>query len=344
MTDQKATTPSSSLPAANLESVAGTIAPELRLLNERIFLALSSPNEMMNGIVREYLRRKGKQIRPIVVILSARLFGAAATPKVISAAAAVEMLHNASLIHDDVVDETDLRRNAPTVNGIWDNHIAVLVGDFFTSTSLQLANETADLRVIGTIASLGRKLSMGELDQIYNARYHRLSRQAYFDTIDYKTASLFVACAEMGAYAANVDDSDPRMQALRNFARNLGLCFQITDDIFDYFPNRHEIGKPTGNDLREGKVTLPLLSVLLSPQPVEGLDEMLALVAKENLTDAEIARLTRFAIDNGGIEAARRDMQQLADEATRALTDAFPDTPARSLLLSILSHILSRRS
>lgn len=325
-----------------LDPIARAIAPELRELNERILLALSSPNDMMNGIVREYLRRKGKQIRPIVVILAARLFSSQTTPKIISAAASVEMLHNASLIHDDVVDESQLRRNEPTLNGIWDNHIAVLVGDFFTSTSLQLAAQTADLRIIDTIAALGRRLSMGELNQIYNARYHRLSEEAYLTTIDHKTASLFVACADMGAFAAEAADSDPRLEALRLYARNLGLCFQITDDIFDYYPRQDEIGKPTGNDLREGKITLPLLSVLLRPD-APSRQMMLALVAKDNLNADEINRLTQYAIANGGIDYARAKMQTLASEASRALTDAFNPSPARDALLALLDHILARR-
>lgn len=324
-----------------LEPIARTIAPELRELNNRILLALSSSNDMMNGIVEEYLQRKGKQIRPIVVILSARLFVESITPKIISAAASVEMLHNASLIHDDVVDESKMRRNQPTLNGIWDNHIAVLVGDFFTSTSLQLASETADIRIINTLASLGRRLAMGELNQIYNARYHRLSEQAYFNTIDNKTASLFVACSEMGAFAAGATDSDKRLEALRLFAKNLGLCFQITDDIFDYYPRETEIGKPTGNDLREGKVTLPLLSVLLRDD-APNRDMMLALVAKDGLNADEINRLTQYAIANGGIEYARTKMQQLADEAAAALCAAFADTPARAALLDLLAHILRR--
>lgn len=327
---------------STIESIARSIAPELRTLNERIFLALTSPNEMMNGIVRDYLQKKGKQIRPLVVILSAKLFTDKITPKIISAAASVEMLHNASLIHDDVVDESQLRRNEPTINGIWDNHIAVLVGDFFTSTSLQLANETADLRVIGTMASLGRRLAMGELDQIYNARYHRLSEEAYMQTIDHKTASLFVACAEMGAYAAGIADDDPRLDALRKFARNLGLCFQITDDIFDYFPCEAEIGKPAGNDLREGKVTLPLLSVLLRNEDAPHSREMLALVAKEQLNSDEINRLMQYAITNGGIDYARKKMQQLADEATEIITQYFPESDTRQTLINLLAYILRR--
>ena len=328
---------------AALDSISAALAPELTQLNQRIMLSLSSSNDMMNSIIQEYLRRKGKQIRPITVILAAQLFCPVTDHKVISTAAAVEMLHNASLIHDDVVDESDIRRNEPTVNGIWDNHIAVLVGDFFTSTSLRLANETGDIRIIGALASLGRQLSVGELDQIYNARFHRLNEQSYMQTIERKTASLFMACAEMGAYAAGCDAADPRLKALCEFARLLGLCFQITDDIFDYYTSADgEIGKPTGNDLREGKITLPLLSVLLN-EAVPGRDEMLALVCRDNLTADEIARLIDFAIANGGIDYARDVNNRLAAHAADVLTSAFPETRARNLLLDLLSHILSRR-
>lgn len=327
--------------AASLDSIAAAIAPQLTQLNQRIMLSLQSSNDMMNGIIQEYLRQKGKQIRPITVILCAQLFSEQTSHHVISTAAAVEMLHNASLIHDDVVDESKMRRNEPTVNGIWDNHIAVLVGDFFTSTSLQLANQTGDIRIIGALASLGRQLAMGELDQIYNARYHRLSIDAYMQTIQRKTASLFIACAEMGAFAAGCDTDDPRLGALREFARLLGLCFQITDDIFDYSTSAAAIGKPTGNDLREGKVTLPLLSVLLDPA-VEGRGEMLALVSRDSLTDSEIRRLIDFTLANDGIARAHQTIAQLAAQADATLRAAFPPSQPRTHLLALLRHILSR--
>lgn len=327
-----------------LDCITRSIAPELRELNERIFVALSSSNDMMNGIVRDYLQRKGKQIRPIVVILSAKLFGsdmADGRDRVINAAAAVEMLHNASLIHDDVVDESQMRRNTPTLNGIWDNHIAVLVGDFFTSTSLQLASATDDIRIVRVLASLGRRLAMGELDQISNVRHHRISEQAYMATIERKTASLFMACAEMGAYAAGIDAGDERVAALVDFARRLGLCFQITDDIFDYYPDSKEIGKPTGNDLREGKITLPLLSVLLDDSLPDH-DRMLALATSDTMTPDVVETLTAYAIDNGGISYARSVMGRLAGEARDGLCAVFQPSETRTALLDLLDHILTR--
>lgn len=326
---------------SDLNKITESLTPQLKQLNDKIMLTLSSGNDTMNQIVEEYLRRKGKQIRPIMVILSASLFISAVTDRVISTAAAVEMLHNASLIHDDVVDQSEMRRNEPTINGIWDNHIAVLVGDYFTSSALQLATDTGDIRIISSLASLGRKLAMGELDQINNARFHRLSEEAYMSTIERKTASLFMHCAEMGAYAAGAPTGSPQVKALAEFARLLGMVFQITDDIFDYFPQNDELGKPTGNDLREGKVTLPLLSVLLRPE-VEGCSQMKALLQRDILSPQQISSLIAFAIDNGGIDYARHTNLRLAHRATEILCSAFPNSPVRANLLALLDHTLHR--
>ncbi len=247
-----------------LESIKASLDPELTRLNELIHEQLSTDNPLMTDIIEGYLRSKGKQIRPLVVMLSARLFGQI-DDKVLSAAAAVELLHNASLIHDDVVDESKLRRGIPTINALWDNHIAVLIGDYFVSAALHRAIATADMDIVSTVGRLGTLLSLGEIDQIYNTREHELSEEAYYRIINFKTASLFVACARVGCYATGA----PARQAdtLAEVAELLGLCFQIRDDVFDYFP-ADKVGKPTGNDLREGKVTLPLLHALeVAPDP-----------------------------------------------------------------------------
>ncbi len=320
----------------DLSSIQQTIAPELKCLNDLIAETPHSSNPLMNKVIDNYLKTKGKQIRPILVFLSARMFGKI-DDRVISAGAAVELLHNASLIHDDVIDETKLRRNSPTINGIWDNHIAVLVGDFFVSSSLSQALSTNDRRIVASIASLGKMLSLGEIDQIYNARFHNLSEEAYFETIYRKTASLFVACAEIGAYAVNAQEKD--IDRLRQFTRLLGLCFQIRDDIFDYFEDP-KIGKPTGNDLREGKITLPLLHVLLDPSlPLH--DEMLTLSRKEYLSSEEIASLISYAKENGGIEYARETMNRLRDEAVTHLS-AFAPGDTVDAFISIFDYIIDR--
>lgn len=319
-----------------LEAIQQTIAPELEALNERIVKALSTSNELMNQVVATYLKTKGKQIRPILVMLSAKMFGEM-NDNVISAAAAVEMLHNASLIHDDVVDDTKERRNNPTINSIWDNHIAVLVGDYFVSAALRQAINTGDKRIISSLSELGCILSLGEVDQIYNAQSHFLSEEAYFNVIRSKTASLFVSCVAMGGYAVNADEKD--IEKLKEFTELLGLCFQIRDDIFDYFEDK-KVGKPTGNDLREGKITLPLLHTLLNDTlPLH--NEMLELSRKEQLSADEIAILINYAKENGGIEYAYQTMARLKAKAVEIISQ-FPANESQRAFISIFDYIIAR--
>lgn len=320
----------------SIKEIQQLITPELKALNELIASTLDSPNELMNRIVDNYLRTKGKQIRPILVILSAKLLGEV-NENVIRAAAAVELLHNASLIHDDVVDETKIRRNTPTINGIWDNHIAVLVGDFFVSSSLQLAMMTGDIRIINAIARLGKLLSIGELDQIYCARFHNLTEPAYMQTIERKTASLFMACVEMGGYAVGASDAD--IAAISEFARLLGLCFQIKDDIFDYYEDKN-IGKPTGNDLREGKITLPLLHVLETDTSALR-PAMLQLSQQEELSADDINHLIEYAKANGGIDYAYATMESLKAQAAPIL-DRFDNKAVTGYLADILDYTIHR--
>lgn len=320
-----------------LSNIQSSIKPELDRLNERITTRLHSSNELMNTVIENFLKVKGKQIRPILVLLSARLLGTV-NERVISSAAAVELLHNASLIHDDVVDDTKTRRGVTTINGLWDNHIAVLVGDFFVSTALLEAISTNDPRAIACIANLGKLLSLGEIDQIYNARFHQLSEEAYYGVIKRKTASLFVACVEMGAYAVDADEE--KLNHLRRYAELLGMCFQIKDDIFDYYDD-DKIGKPTGNDLREGKITLPLLHALLKEESESA--PMLTLSRKEQLDETDIMQLIAYAKAEGGVEYAYDRMGQLFDEAAKEL-EYLPEGDDREAFRSLFSYVISRES
>ncbi len=313
-----------------------SLQPELTRLDELISNSLDSSNTLMNQVIGTYLRHKGKQLRPMLVMLTARLFGGV-NENVLTAAASVEILHNASLIHDDVVDDSSQRHGQETINAMWDNHVAVLVGDFFVSNALRLAARTADLRVINTIADLGKLLSLGEMDQIYNARYHELNEEAYFKVISHKTASLFVSCVAMGGYCTGADDES--IEAMRRFAELFGLCFQIKDDIFDYFDSK-AIGKPTGNDLREGKVTLPLLHALNSTTGPESEAMKALLRSGEPLSEEEIDCLIAFARANGGIEYAYATMQRLREEAA-AILRCF-DSPVTAHFLSLFDFIISR--
>ncbi|MCF0219508.1 MAG: polyprenyl synthetase family protein [Muribaculaceae bacterium] len=328
----------------DLKHFRESMAPELQALNRHIAEALSSSNSLLDKIVAEYLSVKGKQIRPILVILSARLFGADRMNlplNVIRAAASVEMLHNASLIHDDVVDQSPRRRGNPTVNNLWDNQIAVLVGDFFVSSALQEAMMTDDIRIVGVIARLGRILSEGEMDQIFNAMSHQLTEEGYYRAIGRKTASLFEACVEMGAYAVGIGSDDERIAKIRRYAELLGLCFQIRDDVFDYFDDGR-VGKPTGYDLREGKVSLPLLHAFATDTDAERKAAMKALIDNDHLSDADIATLIDYAKQLRGIEYAFETMQRLRDEAV-TLLDAFSDSgDTKSAMRAIFDFIIAR--
>lgn len=330
------------------DDIKESIAPELARLHEAIHHTLkSSSNPLLNTVVESYLQSKGKLIRPILVILTARLFGDV-SDKVIASASAVEMLHNASLIHDDVVDESKMRRGAPTINAVWDNHIAVLVCDFFEAGALSQAVSTGDIRIVDSLTCLGRILSLGELDQIYNARGHTLSEEAYFKIINQKTASLFVSCVEIGAYAVGIAIDDPRLMAMRRYAELLGLCFQIRDDIFDYFPaETSTIGKPTANDIREGKVTLPLLYALTSEDaPDPDYHQMMrqAAMADDQPDEDMIEALYAYARQRGGIDYAYTTMEHLHSEATTVLSAAFgADNEALAPFHSIFRFIIDRR-
>jgi octaprenyl-diphosphate synthase len=320
-----------------MKKIQECLGPELGEMNEIIAGTLHTSNEMMNDIVTRYLKIKGKQIRPILVILSARMFGEV-TQEVLLAGAALEMLHNASLIHDDIVDETELRRGVATINATMGNHIAVLVGDFFVSNALSAGIRTGDIRVISALSALGKELSLGEIDQICNARDHALDESSYFGMIRQKTASLFMNCVRMGAELGGASDAD--LNLLVRYAELLGLCFQIRDDIFDYFEDA-QIGKPTGNDLREGKVTLPLLYALRTA-PEEEARPMRDLLLGGDLTTADIERLIEFARRHGGIEYAYGRMREMQQEA-EALIAPLPDTESKRAFTEIFDYIIERK-
>lgn len=329
-----------------LDDIKATLTNELNALNSVIRSRLHSGSTLMDTVINSYLVASGKQIRPVVTFLCAQYCGGV-NDKIINAAAAIELLHNASLIHDDIVDESKMRRNRPTINALWDNHIAVLVGDFFMAAAVKSAIATDNMAVINVIGDLGRTLTIGEIDQIYNAQEHTLSEQSYFNVIKFKTASLFEACAKVACFANGADNDTS--QRLAKVAEILGICFQIRDDVFDYF-EPEKVGKPTGNDLREGKITLPLIYALNNASGVER-DNMLALVRSKNLADDQIAQLTAFARSHSGIAYSYDLMHSLYQQCVDLLPDQVPLLPdtaphphssATHPLLSLLDFIISR--
>lgn len=320
-----------------LSTIQAPIGDELVSLNQILSEKLHTTNPLINKIVDRYLLTKGKQIRPVLILLCARMIDRI-TPETILAAAAIELMHNASLIHDDVIDTSMYRRGHPTINALEDNRLAVLMGDHFVSCALQCGVETGRIDIIAAMGRLGQELAHGEIDQIDNARHHRLSEEAYFEVIRRKTASLFRVCMHVGAISVNADDAV--CKDLERFGELLGLCFQIKDDIFDYYEDE-QVGKPTGNDIREGKITLPLLYAITRNSGEEN-TRMRMLLEKDVLDTEDIDALIGYAKDNGGIAYAQERMQQLRDEAAEALKN-FADNESKCALITLLDYTISRR-
>jgi octaprenyl-diphosphate synthase len=323
--------------AKSLKYIQEQLSPELDALNNIIATTLTSNSELTNSIVTAYLKSKGKMLRPIITLLSAKFFGGI-NEKALQGAAALEMLHNASLIHDDVIDEATERRGLPTINNVWSNHVAVLVGDFFVTGALRCGVATGDGRILSALADMGRDLSLGEIDQVDIARNHNIDEATYMDIIRAKTASLFECCAVVGGYANNAPQTV--IDELRRYARLLGICFQIKDDTFDYY-NDPIIGKPTGNDLREGKVTLPLIYALRRDDMPER-DAMLAIVNKETLSSEDIDLLIDYAKRAGDIEYAYETMRRLRDDATTILSPYQPDDTVDQFR-EIFDYVIERK-
>ena len=320
----------------NLNDIKLLIGDELVQLNKIIKEALTSDNQLMNSIVFNFLKVKGKQLRPMLALISGKLMGGI-NRQVVTAGAAIEILHNASLIHDDVIDDSKERRGIATINGVWTNHIAVLVGDFFVSKALVCAVETGNKDILKVLATLGADLSLGEVNQYDIARNHTITEEAYFEIINKKTASLFASCVEVGGIAAGADRA--HLEELIEFARLLGLCFQIKDDTFDYF-NDPIVGKPTGNDLREGKVTLPLIYALsLAERPER--EYMLGLINQPSYSESDIECLVEWAKDCGGIDYAYNKMHELYATAA-SLLDKYGDGECTQALKSIFQYIIER--
>ena len=311
------------------------VAAEFARFNEEFESSLRSETKRLQAAIEQILRSTGKHVRPLLVLLSAKTCGSV-TDCTINSAVFLELLHTATLIHDDVVDETRERRGVPSLNAIFDNRVAVLTGDYILSTALIRSIQTGDLRIIGIISNLGRDLSEGEIKQMETADESILDESCYLQVIYKKTATLLSACTAIGAISAGADKQ--AIEAMKKFGENIGYTFQIRDDIFDYYKESN-IGKPTGNDIREGKVTLPLLYALKQESVKAG--TMLEIVLTKDFTDEHIDQLILFAKEQGGIEYAKKRMTDFRNEAVRAL-DIFPNSPSRRALIDLADYIILR--
>ena len=317
-----------------LDKIKAPVATELEQFREAFRQTLFSDNPLLEKAVEHLLKAPGKQIRPLLVLLSARMVGKV-NEKVINVALALEMLHTASLVHDDVVDESDRRRGLPSVNALLSNQVAVLAGDFILSKALECAAKTGDVRVVHYVSQVGQALADGELMQLDNKDSEVLSEAAYFDIISRKTASLFSVCARLGALTAG--GSDAEAERLAQFGKLIGICFQLRDDVFDY--GTSEIGKPLGNDMKEGKLTLPAIYAVKHCDD-ESMKTLALKVRHREASAREIKKLIKFTVDEGGLEYAAwhmKDMQGMADGLIDDTCDASI-TEALHLLASFVSE------
>ena len=323
----------------NLSTIRTPIYTELQDFIALFDKSLTHEDGLL-GQALEHVRAKGgKRMRPILILLMTKSFGKV-TPVAQYAAVGLELLHTASLVHDDVVDESGERRGQASVNASYNNKVAVLVGDYILSTALLSIARTDDCDIVCDLAELGRTLSNGEILQLTNIVNTNFSEEVYFEVIRQKTAALFESCAVIGAKAGGADKQ--AVEAARAFGRNVGIIFQIRDDIFDYYQSA-DLGKPTGNDMAEGKLTLPVLYALNTT----GDTQMAALARKvkaRNVSAEEIAQLVEFTKNSGGIAYAERKMAECQALAMDFIDRYVADTQLKNALKAYVDFIIDRKN
>ena len=301
--------------------------------------SLMHSDGLLSQVLDHIRQRAGKRMRPMLILLMARNFGKVSSVTQHSAVG-LELLHTASLVHDDVVDESGERRGQASVNATYNNKVAVLVGDYILSTALLHVSYSHSEEIVRYLAELGRTLSNGEILQLNSISNEEISEEIYYEVINQKTAALFEACAGIGALSANA--SAVEVTAAKRFGQNLGIIFQIRDDIFYYYDSQ-EIGKPTGYDMAEGKLTLPVIYALKST----GDEEMMKLARKvksREISSEEIAQLVSFTKENGGIEYADKRMWDFHAEAMNFLDTYVEDRDVYNALKAYLDFVIERKA
>ena len=320
----------------NLLQIQVPIQEQLNDFCKLFSQSLSHTDGLLNQALSHIQQRGGKRMRPILTLLMAKGYGQI-NESTLHGAVALELLHTASLVHDDVVDESRQRRGQASVNALYDNKVAVLVGDYLLSTSMLHVSETHNEQIFKQVALLGRTLSNGEILQLTNDEDDGLSEDIYYDVIRQKTAALFETCCAVAALSVGATQEEVEQAA--EFGRNIGTIFQIRDDIFDYYDSK-VIGKPTGNDMAEGKLTLPVLYALKTCQD-EHMIQLAQKVKNGGVTTSEIATLIAFTKRQGGIEYAEQVMRKMTAEAT-AIAQTFNNEPIRQSTLRYIDFVTER--
>ena len=311
-------------------------------LNDFISLfnqSLTHEDGLLGSALAHIRQRGGKRMRPMLILLTARNYGVV-SDVTLHGAVGLELLHTASLVHDDVVDESSERRGQASVNATYDNKVAVLVGDYILSTALLNVSFTGHQDIIQNLAELGRTLSNGEILQLTNIQNQEISEDVYYQVIRQKTAALFESCSAVGALS--VGATPEQVEQAKKFGQYIGIIFQIRDDIFDYYDSK-EIGKPTGNDMAEGKLTLPVIYAL-NKYPLESMLTLAKKVKSGTVNADEIAVLVEFAKTSGGIEYAEQRMNYFADEARKYIDAYVTDDSLKAAFNAYLEFVIQRNN
>jgi octaprenyl-diphosphate synthase len=319
-----------------MELVNKVIGTELSLFEKKFSESVKSTNHLLDRIMRFIIRRKGKQMRPMFVFLSAKIAGDINEVSY-RAASLIELLHTATLVHDDVVDNAMKRRDFFSINALWKNKIAVLVGDYLLSKGLLLSIDHGDYKILQITSRAVKEMSEGELLQIEKARKLDIDEAIYFEIIRAKTASLLSSACAAGAYSATADDAVT--ERFRQFGEKVGIAFQIKDDLFDY--GQDNIGKPTGIDIKEKKMTLPLIYALQHAD--HATKRKIIYIVKNNSTDrGKVDEVIGYVQKSGGIAYAEEKMRQYKEEALQILY-TYPDSPARQAMEELVNYVIDRK-
>ena len=319
-----------------MKEITQIIAEELKVFESKFSDAVKSNISMLDTVMKYIIKRKGKQLRPMFVFLSAKLHGTV-NESTYRAAALVEMLHTATLVHDDVVDESMERRGFFSINAVWKNKIAVLVGDYLLSKGLLLSTENGEFEQLRILSEAIKKMSEGELLQIEKTRKLNIDEEVYFEIIKNKTASLLSSACGVGAYSTT--QNDEICQQMKLFGEKTGIAFQIKDDLFDY--GSEKVGKPTGNDIKEKKMTLPLIYTL-SNVDKKTRREIIYIVKNNNTDKQKVKWVIDKVTSAGGIKYAEEKMFQYRDEAI-AIIDGYPSSDVGNALKELVRYTTDRK-
>ncbi len=321
---------------SHIDKIKRPIISEMEEFEKVYSKVLNNDNTLLVNVHNYIMAAGGKRLRPILTLLAAKVNGEV-NKATLYGALSLELLHTASLVHDDVIDDTDERRGRPAVNARWTNKIAVLTGDYILSKSLYCANKTKDLDIMEVISIVGMVLPDGELLQLAQTKQTSINEDDYFEIVKRKTALLFATCLQVGGLSVEADEAT--IETLKKAGEYIGICFQVKDDLFDYFENA-DIGKPTGNDVRDGKLTLPLIYALRS-QSGEERDEIVRLIDNREFSLENIEKIMQFAHSTGGVDYAEKMMDEYKRKALDELS-SLPENDAKQALIDCVEFVTTR--